>query len=293
MPRAPAQPRPAPVAPTAAAPPTPAAPRPFVKWAGGKTQLLPEIRRRMPESFAGYHEPFLGGGAVFFDVRPPRARLTDLNADLIDCYRAVRDDVEGLIAELTRLAGAGVDRESFHRVRDLDPAGLPPVARAARLIYLNKTCYNGLYRVNRAGRFNVPFGRYKNPTVCDPDNLRACAAALAGQSLEVAPFEQVLSHAAAGDFVYFDPPYQPLSATANFTSYGADGFDEDQQFKLAQTFVKLDRLGCRVMLSNSDSELIHQLYRKYRIERVAARRAINSNPGRRGPVYEVVVRNFG
>jgi DNA adenine methylase len=267
-------------------------PRPFLKWAGGKTQLLPELERRVPACFGDYHEPFVGSGALFFRLRAlgriRRARLSDLNEDLIECYVIVRDQVEELIAALTRLRKR-TDRAGFYEIREQRPAELSPVERAARLIYLNKTCYNGLYRVNRAGKFNVPFGRYKNPNVCDAANLRACSAALKDVEIERSPFQAVLRHAKAGDFVYFDPPYVPVSQTAHFTAYYRDGFDEGRQRALAEAARALSERGCRVLLSNSDTPLVHRLYRGFSVERVGARRAINSVPGGRGEVAEVVV----
>jgi DNA adenine methylase len=269
--------------------------RPFLKWAGGKTQLLPELERRVPAAFGTYFEPFVGSGALFFHLRNLgriiRARLSDLNEDLIECYTVVRDRVEDLIAALAALR-RHTDQAGYYRIRAQNAAELAPVQRAARLIYLNKTCYNGLYRVNRSGRFNVPYGRYKNPKVCDAANLRACSAALAGVELECAPFEDVLKHATAGDFVYFDPPYVPVSATASFTGYYRTGFNEEKQAELAAVFSKLDTARCRVLLSNSNSPLIRGLFSRYTVDFVHARRVINSNPEKRGKIFELLARNF-
>jgi DNA adenine methylase len=266
-----------------------AEPRPFLKWAGGKGQLLSKLTTRVPRSFHRYFEPFLGGAAVFFALRPRCAVLADINAELIDCYTAVRDQVDQVIAALQ---GHRYDSSYFYRVRGIDPASLSPPERAARTIFLNRTGFNGLYRVNRAGRFNVPFGRYTNPVICDADNLRACAAVLAGVQLSVGDFASVAMMAEKGDFVYFDPPYVPVSRTASFTSYAANGFGLTEQERLADLVVELTRKGAYVMLSNSDTPEARKLYGKLKIERVLASRSINSNGARRGKVAEIVVRNY-
>ena len=204
---------------------------PFLKWVGGKTSLLPELLKHVPPRLRGYHEPFVGGGALFFAVRPRRASLSDHNAELVHTYRTVRDDVYGVLDALARHV---YERAHFEQVRALDPQRLEPAARAARFIYLNKTCFNGLWRVNRAGRFNVPIGRYKNPRFNDPSTLITASHALQGVSIERAPFEESLARAAPGDFVYLDPPYDPLSETASFAGYTADGFGWDDQKRLAR-----------------------------------------------------------
>jgi DNA adenine methylase len=267
--------------------------RPFLKWAGGKAQLLPEIVARVPASFGGYHEPFIGGGAVFFALAAGGrlgggASLSDVNPNLVETWRAIRDDVEGVIAAL----GPHVNEaEHFYRVRALEPGALTLAARAARVIYLNKTGFNGLYRENRSGRFNVPFGRYANPTICDAPNLRAVSKALQGVSIEVRDFRSVLERAVPGDFVYFDPPYVPLSSTASFTAYSrGGGFGPEEQRALRDVFAELAARGVHVLLSNSDVPIVRELYRGFRIEQVWARRPINSNPDARGAVAEVLVR---
>lgn len=270
--------------------------RPFLKWAGGKGRLLDQFAALYPRSLAGYHEPFVGSAAVFFHLRALRAemrpaRLTDSNEELINCYRCVRDEVEALIALLAEHK-ARHGPEHYYHVRAQVPDTLTRVERAARFIYLNKTCYNGLYRVNRRGQFNVPLGRYKNPGIFDPGDLRRASQALQDVMLEVASFRDVVAQARAGDFVYFDPPYFPLTRTANFTAYTENAFGEQEQRELAQVFGALDRKGCRVMLSNSWTPFILDLYRSYRCLEVRARRAINSDPARRGPIREVVVINY-
>jgi len=270
--------------------------KPFLKWAGGKGQLLDQFRPLLPQPFGRYFEPFVGSGAVFFALRADgQARdavLTDVNRELIDCYRAVKRDVESVIAALRSHA---YDEEHYYRVRDVDPADLPLAERAARAIFLNKTGYNGLYRVNKKGRFNVPFGRYTNPGFAGREsleNLRACARALRAVALEVRDFGEVANHARQGDFVYFDPPYVPASSTADFTSYVPGGFGWPEQERLAGVFARLARSGVRAMLSNSDTPAVRALYAAFRVDTVLATRSINSRGDRRGKVGEVVVRNY-
>lgn len=264
---------------------------PFLKWAGGKGQLLTQLLPLMPapEQIARYHEPFIGGGAVFFALAPARAVISDLNPELVVCYQVIRREVEALIAELSRHV---YEKEHYYSVRAQEPAALSAVERAARFIFLNRTCFNGLHRVNRKGQFNVPFGRHANPTICDAENLRAVARSLRHTEVEHAPFQRVLEHARAGDFVYFDPPYQPISATSSFTAYTAHAFGPAEQAELAQVFRTLDRRGCRVMLSNSNAEFIRALYAGFEVREVLATRAINRDATKRGPIAELLVRNF-
>ena len=276
-------------------------PRPFIKWAGGKSQLLPRFELLYPPAgeIGRFIEPFVGSGAVFFQVRsllrPRRVILADGNAELINAWECVRGSVEPLARRLARHQKLH-SQEHYYAVRDQDPAKLTRIARAARLLYLNTTCFNGLYRVNRDGRFNVPMGRYESPRILDTANLRAASRALKGVRMKVAHFRETLEYARKGDFVYFDPPYFPLSATAHFTSYSAlDGkavFDEEDQRELADVFTRLARRGCRVMLSNSDCEFVHRLYRRFRIFSVTARRSINSRGDRRGQIREAVVLSY-
>jgi len=268
-------------------------PGPFVKWAGGKSRLLSAFDRLLPPGFdpsrGRYFEPFVGGGALFFHLAPARAVLSDSNPELVNCYQVVRDRVEELIALLREHKN---DRQHFYKVRSLSPAGLSAAERAARLIFLNKTCFNGLYRVNSRGEFNVPFGRYDNPRICDGENLRAVSARLRDVEILCLPFEQTVRRAKAGDFVYLDPPYQPVSATANFTGYTATAFGDKDQERLAAVFSQLSKRGCLVMLSNSDSPVIRELYKDFRIAEVKASRAINCKAERRGRVSELVIMNY-
>jgi DNA adenine methylase len=268
--------------------------RPFLKWAGGKGQLLPELLARTPAKFNGYHEPFIGGGAFFLALRSrgvvTTAALSDANPRLVDTYTALRDDVEAVIAALEPLRN---DRDLFYEVRARRHEDLSSAEAAARVIFLNKTCFNGLYRENRRGEFNVPFGRYTNPRICDPENLRAVSRALQGVSIERHDFDDALATVRAGDFVYLDPPYHPLSRTASFTDYHGAGFGESEQRRLAESFAGLAGRGVSVVASNSDTPLIRELYAGFEIEVVMAKRAINSKADARGKVHELIIRNFG
>ncbi len=261
---------------------------PFLKWVGGKTSLLPELLRHVPDRLRRYHEPFVGGGALFFAVAPRRATLSDSNGELVHCYRQVRDDVYGV---LDALVGHVYQREHYQIIRALEPRQLTPAARAARFIYLNKTCFNGLWRVNRAGRFNVPIGRYKNPRFHDPETLLAAQRALRGIEILHAPFENALARAAPGDFVYLDPPYDPVSATSSFASYTPDGFTWDDQKRLARACIALNRRGVRFLLSNSATDRVRELYRGFEQRLVRAPRFINSKADSRGRVDELLVFN--
>lgn len=264
-------------------------PRPFMKWVGGKAQLLEQIWPMLPGCFTGYHEPFMGGGALFFALQPGRACLSDINGELVSCYRAVRDHVEEVIEQLKLHP---YDREHYYRVRSQLPEALPLVERAARTLYLNRVGFNGLYRVNSQGLFNVPFGRYKNPVICHADNLRACAKTLSGISVQQADFEAILNVARPGELVYFDPPYVPLSKTSDFTAYSKGGFSMEDQVRLADVFTRLADRGVYCLLSNSDTAFVRQLYKDFEIDVVSASRAINSRSTGRGKISEVVVRSF-
>lgn len=263
--------------------------KPFLKWVGGKRQVLKRLRPLFPSDIKRYHEPFVGGGAVFFYLGHARSILSDTNQELIDCYTVVRDRAEELIVELGKHV---YEKDHFYSVRQQDPFELDVVERAARMIYLNKTGFNGLYRVNSKGKFNVPFGRYENPSFCDVRTLRSCSKRLAGTRIECRSFEGVLGDARRGDFVYFDPPYIPLSRTANFTAYQRRGFGMENQEKLADVFGALAKRGVRVMLSNSDVPWIHERYGDHNILVIKAARQVNSDGSRRGPVGEVVVTSY-
>ena len=268
---------------------------PFVKWVGGKGRLLSQLRPLLPSGVEHMRhvEPFVGGGALFFSRRPGRALLTDINPTLVAAYTAIRDDVERVIGALRGLAGRH-SKESYYQVRERynQSRRISTSKRVAMFIYLNKTCFNGLHRVNRKGEFNVPVGSYKNPRILNEDGLRAASRALEGTQLKCAPFDAVLENAKPGDFVYFDPPYEPVSQTASFTSYARDGFAQDDQTRLRDVYKALDRRGCKLMLSNSDVPFIRSLYNNFQIDTVAAPRAINCDAKKRGKVSEVIVRNY-
>ena len=270
-------------------------PEPFLKWAGGKSQLLKQFEAFLPSKFNNYLEPFVGGGAVFFylyntgRLKGKKIILIDSNEELINCFLVIKENVERLIGVLR--SHKYVNRkEVYYRIRTEQPQDR--FERAARTIYLNKTCFNGLYRVNSKGKFNVPFGRYKNSLICDSRNLRAVSIALKNVKILCDDFERCLDYARKGDFIYFDPPYQPLSKTSNFTSYTKNGFGEAEQRRLYCAFYELDKRGCKVMLSNSNTDFIKRLYRRYRIERVKANRAINCKAEGRGKIEELVILNY-
>lgn len=262
--------------------------RPIVKWAGGKSKLLPELTRRLPTSFNNYFEPFFGGGALFFSLRPfGRSILTDMNHELINFYQIVRDQPRELIGNLAGYTEA--KEEDFYATRGLDPDSLPPVAAAARFFYLNRTCFNGLYRVNKANKFNVPYGKYTNPDVCPADKILAASNALANTNLIAADYTLVADLSKPGDFVYFDPPYVPVSKTSNFTGYTAGGFGSADQTRLACLFDELTDRGVHCMLSNSDTPETCALYAEHNIESIMAPRRVGGN---RKPVAELIVRNY-
>ncbi len=268
------------------------APKPWLKWAGGKRQLLPELRKYMPIDDAGhYYEPFIGGGAVFFDLRARgfegHATLGDANERLVRAYLGVRNDVEAVIETLR---GSRYDKREYLRERARKVDGLEDDEVAAWLIYLNKTGFNGLYRVNRAGQFNVPFGRYDNPTICDTEGLRAASGALRKTEMRIGDFEKTVRGAEQRDLVYFDPPYCPVSDTANFVGYAKDGFDMADQERLRDCAVRMKQRGVHVVLSNADVPAVRKLYAKgFKLHSVSARRSINSDKSARGPVGELII----
>lgn len=268
---------------------------PFLKWAGGKTQLLRQFESFFPKTMSRYIEPFVGSAAVFFFVqkryRPARMILADNNDELINAYSAVRDDAEKLI-ELLKEHRELHCKEYYYEIRAMRPGKLTPTQRAARLIYLNKTCYNGLYRVNARGEFNVPMGSYKDPKIFDPVNMRLVNRCLQHVELVCRTFDEFLDLAESGDFFYFDPPYHPLSATSSFTSYTPGSFTVEDQQRLSHVYRKLDQKRCLLMLSNSDTEFIRSLYKGFKMETVQARRAINSNGRRRSSISELLVMNY-
>ena len=276
-----------------------AAAKPFLKWAGGKQQLIEQFEPFFPPTMARYVEPFIGAGAVFFHLwrtgrLPEQAYLFDNNGELVNTYLVVRDQVDELIALLATHQQQH-SREFYYAVRALDrddSVELSAVERAARMLYLNRTCFNGLYRVNRKGQFNVPIGHYRDPKILHEGTLRAASAALRSAQTEACDFRTVVDLARAGDFIYFDPPYHPLSDTSSFTSYTSGDFLEPDQRDLAQVFAALSDKGCLCMLSNSYTPLVLELYKRFRLEVVLATRAINSKVAGRGAIREAVVLNY-
>lgn len=268
-------------------------PKPVLKWAGGKRQLLPAILAKLPKSMDTYFEPFVGGAALFFALAAePKTRfrhavLADKNPDLTIVYLALRDDVEKVIERLERYRERHSERE-YYRIRASRPT--KPHERAARIIYLNKTGYNGLYRVNSRGEFNVPFGRYRNPNICDRERLLAAARALQGVQIRTEDFETVCARAKPGDVVYLDPPYLPVSKTSNFTAYHRESFGIEEHERLANVFADLRKRKVLALLSNSDTAFTRQLYRGFPVDTVSVTRPINSNASLRGKVSEVLVR---
>lgn len=272
-------------------------PQPFLKWAGGKRQLLPEIRKYIPETFHTYYEPFVGAGAVLFDLQPQKAVINDINAELVNVYYAIKDDVDELIEDLKKHEN---DKDYFYEIRNMDRTPeyeeLSSVKKASRIIYLNKTCFNGLFRVNSRGQFNVPFGKYKNPQIVNEEVLRAVHAYLSSAEIEIKniDFVSAVANAAKGDFVYFDPPYDPVSETSSFTSYSLNGFKKEDQIRLRDLCVELDQRGVKFLLSNSATDFIIDIYSEkgFIVETVSATRNINSVASKRGKIDEVLIRNY-
>lgn len=274
-------------------------PKPFVKWVGGKRQLLKQFRdlELYPPEFFNpientYYEPFVGGGAVFFDLLPEHAELSDLNRELVIAYNVIKNNVDELIELLKQHR---YDKEYYLDIRAKNIDELQDIEIASRFIFLNKTGFNGLYRVNRKGQFNVPFGRYKNPVICDEENLRRVSKALQNVTIKHQDYSSVLKSAKKGDFIYFDPPYYPLNQTSSFTAYTSEKFLEKEQIELRNTFITLHKRGCYVMLSNSDTLFINDLYANIdgvTIHKIIAGRAINSKGSRRGKITEVLVTNY-
>ena len=282
--------------------------KPFIKWAGGKRQLLPEIKKRIPDDMSTYYEPFVGGGAVLFDLQPKKAIINDANEELVNVYEVIRDNVDGLIRELKhhketlmeyREDENKEEKNYYYEVRAWDRKdnydSISDLKKAGRIIFLNKTCFNGLFRVNLKNQFNVPFGRYKNPAIVNEEVLRAVSHYLNNNNIRITneDFEEAMKGMRKQAFVYFDPPYHPISDSSSFTGYTVDGFDEKDQRRLKKLCDNLDERGCRFMLSNSSAPLIQELYEpNYEVEYIGANRSINSDGDKRGEVKEVLVRNF-
>ena len=275
-------------------------PKPFVKWAGGKRQLIPILNENLPKTFGTYYEPFLGGGALLFHIlaerKAQKCSISDLNSDLVLTYTAIRNRIDELISSLKNHE-RNYQKDSktyYYSVRESNPRS--EIEKTSRLLFLNRTCFNGLYRVNSKGKFNVPLGSYTNPNIVNEENLRSVSAIL--QSSKVAikcrDFESVLRDAKKGDLVYFDPPYQPVSETANFTSYTNKSFTYEDLNRLAELCMKLDSKGCKVLLSNSDSKEVAEIFsnKSWKINKIQANRSINSNSKKRTGHFELLIKNY-
>lgn len=249
--------------------------KPILKWAGGKSQMLPQLLPRIPENYGTYIEPFFGGGALFFAVQPESSIVSDSNPELVSLYRQVADNVEQVIECLETYRN---DEDEFYRIRSLRWEELLPEEAAARTVYLNKTCFNGLYRVNRSGAFNVPFGRYKNPKICDAVQLRRASVLLKRSDIRCGDYLDVLAEAARpGDFVFLDPPYVPVSKSADFKRYTKEQFSDDDQRRLAREVERLSEMGCSVLLTNSNTPLVEELYGHYKTFVFETKRHISCN----------------
>lgn len=274
--------------------------RPFLKWAGGKSRVVSQLIELFPEKFNSYYEPFLGGGALYFRISPQSGRLNDLNCALIDTYTTLRDNPEALLKSLSKLQDQYrsldtidskrrfylVNRAEFNRLKK------GSIKKSALFIFLNKTGFNGMYRENSSGQYNIPFGKQENPLICDIENLRRVSKVLKVIDITCTSYKDALAGASRGDLVYLDPPYYPISKTSNFTEYQAGGFSVKDQVELRDMFKTLDRKGCYVMMSNSACEEIKELYAGYNIYSVRVARAINSKAGKRGKIDEYVVTNY-
>ncbi len=275
-------------------------PKPFVKWAGGKRQLIPILNENLPKTFGTYYEPFIGGGALLFHMLTERdgqkCSISDLNSDLVLAYTTIRDRIDDLISSLkSHEKNYQKDSKSYYySVRESNPRS--EIEKTSRLLFLNRTCFNGLYRVNSKGKFNVPLGRYTNPNIVNEDNLRSVGAILQASkvSIKCRDFGAVLRDAKKGDLVYFDPPYQPVSDTANFTSYTNKDFTDKDLERLADLCNKLDSKGCKVLLSNSDSKQVSDMFsgKPWNVNKIQANRSINSNSKKRTGHFELLIKNY-
>ncbi|HEY8464641.1 MAG TPA: DNA adenine methylase [Bacillota bacterium] len=269
---------------------------PVVKWVGGKRQIVEQIKEHLPKTIATYYEPFVGGGAVLFELQPPKAVVNDINKELINLYEVIKNDVEMLIADLKKHKN---EAKYFYEIRGWDRdsvrySQLTPLQKASRIIYLNKTCYNGLFRVNKAGEFNTPFGRYTNPNIVNEPTLKAVSEYFnkADITFTCKDFEEAVTGAKKGDLVYFDPPYDPVSDTASFTGYAKNGFNKAEQIRLKKVCDRLNEAGVKFLLSNSATDFIKELYKDYPMVTIKAKRSINSDAKKRGEIDEVLVMNF-
>lgn len=274
--------------------------KPFLKWVGGKTKAIAQLEQLFPDSFNNYFEPFVGGGAVYFDMNAKTATINDINTSLMSSYINIRDNVDLLIKKLNNLQkqyyklDEDQQLEMFYRIRGEYNIikNHDSVKKSSLLIFLNKTCFNGMYRENKSGDFNVPFGKHHKPTICDEANLRAVSERLKNTTILSGSYIKAVEDAKAGDFIYLDPPYHPLNPTSSFTSYSQGGFLEKDQIELKELIDELTVRGCRVMMSNSYSKFIINLYKDYKQYKITVGRSINSNGAKRGKIAEIVITNY-
>lgn len=267
--------------------------KPVLKWVGGKRQLIADIKDNLPASFNSYFEPFIGGGALFFNLKKTECHINDFNEDLVNVYKVIKRQPHKLIEALGKHSNTA---EYYYKIRALDRtpkfAEMSEVDRASRFIFLNKTGFNGLYRVNKAGQNNVPFGKYNNPRIVDKDNILECNKLLQKTFITQGDFEKIKAKIKKGDFVYFDPPYIPISKTSSFTSYTSNGFNIKEQQRLRKFCDYIDSIGAYFLLSNSSADEVTALYQDYRIQKVTANRAINCKSAGRGKVGELLIMNY-
>lgn len=273
--------------------------QPFLKWVGGKRQIIPQIKKYIPENYNRYFEPFVGGGALFFDLEPKTAYINDINKILVSAYRNIKNHSDEIIKKLEDLQKIFYEKNNeerkiyFYEIRDIfNNMDYDSFLKTSYTIFLNKTCYNGMYRENLKGQFNVPFGRYKNPKILDEKNILAVSKLLQNVTITNYSFEKAVEDAKRGDFIYFDPPYHPISITSNFTSYSNSGFIKENQRELRDVFEDLDKRGCFVMLSNSDTIFIREIYKEYTQKKVTTGRLINCKAAGRGKINELLILNY-
>jgi len=273
--------------------------KPFLKWVGGKKKIIPQIKQYIPESYCRYFEPFIGGGALFFDLEPKIAYINDINKVLISAYKNIKNHPHEIINKLEDLQKIFYEKYNeerktyFYEIRDaFNNIEYNSLLKTSYIIFLNKTCYNGMYRENLKGKFNVPFGRYKNPKILDEKNILTVSKLLQNVTITDYSFEKAVEDVKSGDFIYFDPPYHPLSITSNFTSYSNGGFTKEDQIKLRDVFKDLDEKGCFVMLSNSDTIFIREIYEEFTQKTVLAARSINCKAAGRGKINELLIMNY-
>lgn len=273
--------------------------KPFLKWVGGKKQIVPQIKQYIPKDYYRYYEPFVGGGALFFDLVPSEAYINDINKILISAYRNIKNHPYEIIEKLENLQKIFFEKNNeerktyFYKIRDtFNNTKYDSFLKTSYVIFLNKTCFNGMYRENSKGKFNVPFGRYKNPKILDEKNILAVSKILQNVTITDDSFEKAVEDAKRGDFIYFDPPYHPLSITSNFTSYSNGGFTEEDQMRLRDVFIDLDKRSCFVMLSNSDTKFIREVYKEFTQKTISAARSINCKATGRGKINELLIMNY-